>query len=598
MGAGLAKSDAQVAPQDAHPSGRLRLFVAGEGRITAHHLPDSGEVTIGSDPSCQLHVDDPSVAPRHAVLSMGPPVRIGDLGSGLPTSVHEDRVLPGHPVEVAPGDILHLGAVILMVEGRGTEPPRRILPHGYFELRLEEECNRASRYQSTFALLRIACDPSCPSAAIEEVLANSIRLVDVVASDGPNDYEVMLVDTPPEDLKLVVARLETQLAERDGKPRIGVAIYPRDGRSADALLARANGELAPRQAIADRVPSSVAMQDLYSMVERIAWSDISVLIFGETGVGKERLAEAVHKNSRRAAMPFLRLNCAALTETLLESELFGHEKGAFTGAQSAKAGLLESANGGTVFLDEVGDMPMTTQVKLLRVIEERKVRRVGALKPLPIDVRFVAATNRDLELEVQRGSFRKDLFFRLNGISFVIPPLRERVGEIEGLARALIGDACQRMGRATQPELSPEVLALLQQYPWPGNIRELRNVVERAVLLCTGDRLELSHLPAEKMSSHFAARRTAHAPAAPPGTPPSVNSMSPATAVRGAALVPAELREQLAQAERQRIVEALSRCAGNQTEAAQALGISRRTLVKRLAAFNIPRPRKRQGVGP
>src|SRR6266850_3215039 len=522
MGAGLAKTES--AP-DVQPPGRLRLFVAGEGRFATHHLPDSGEVIVGSDPGCGLHVDDPSVAARHAVLSMGPPVRIADLGSGIPTSVHQHRVLPGHPVEVAPGDILHLGGVILMVEGRGTAPPRRILPHGYFELRLEEECNRAARYQSSFALLRIACDPSCPSAAIEEILANSIRLVDVIAVGGPSDYEVMLVDTPAADLKLVVSRLETQLAERGGKPRMGIAVYPRDGRSADELLARANGELAPRQPSAEPPPSSGAMQDLYSMVERIAWSDISVLIFGETGVGKERLAEAVHKNSRRASMPFLRLNCAALTETLLESELFGHEKGSFTGAQSAKAGLLESADGGTVFLDEVGDMPMTTQVKLLRVIE--------------------------------------------------------------GLVRRLIREACQRMGRAHEPELSPEVLALLQQYPWPGNIRELRNAIERAVLLCTGDRIELSHLPAEKMSSHFAARRTAHAPASPPG--PAGPLLPPA--LRGPPLVPAELREQLAEAERQRIVEALSRCAGNQTEAAQALGISRRTLVKRLAAFNIPRPR-------
>jgi len=595
MGAGLAKTEAHSAPA-VHPSGRLRLFVAGEGRrLATHHLPDSGEVTIGRDPACDLHVDDPSVAPRHAVLSMGPPVRIADLGSGNSTSVHDVRVQPGHPVEVAPGDILHLGGVILMVEGRGTAPPRRILPHGYFELRLEEECNRAARYHSTFAVLRIACDPACASAIIEEVLANSIRLVDVVASDGPCDYEVMLVDTPEEDLKLVVSRLETQLTERDGKPRIGIAVYPRDGRSADELLARANEQLAPQTPSSESASSTGAMHDLYSMVERIAWSDISVLIFGETGVGKERLAEAVHKNSRRASMPFLRLNCAALTETLLESELFGHEKGAFTGAQSVKAGLLESANGGSVFLDEVGDMPMTTQVKLLRVIEERKVRRVGALKPVPIDVRFVAATNRDLEVEVQRGTFRKDLYFRLNGISFVIPPLRERVDEIERLARALITESCQRMGRA-EPELSPEVLEHLQQYPWPGNIRELRNVIERAVLLCSGDRLELSHLPAEKLSSHFAARRSGHTPSPMPTPVPPLSPPLPAPPLRGAALLPAELREQLALAERQRIVDALSRCAGNQTEAAQALGISRRTLVKRLAAFNIPRPRKRQGT--
>src|SRR2546425_4296097 len=402
MGAGLAKTEAQSAPE-AHPSGRLRLFVAGEGRFATHHLPDAGEVTIGRQPGCELVVDDATVAPRHAVLSMGPTVRLADLGSGLLTSVHQHRVLPGHSVEVAPGDILHLGGVILMVEGRGTAPPRRILPHGYFELRLEEECNRAARFHSGFALLRIACDPFCPSAAIEEILANSIRLVDVIAVGAPSEYEVMLVDTPPEDLKLVVSRLETQLAERGAKPRIGMAVYPRDGRGADALLAHASGAVAPPESAAMPGPSSGAMRDLYSMVERIAWSDISVLIFGETGGGKERLAEAVHKNSRRASMPFLRLNCAALTETLLESELFGHEKGSFTGAQSAKAGLLESANGGTVFLDEVGDMPMTTQVKLLRVIEERKVRRVGGAQAPPAHGGLLPAPQRRPEPGGHRG---------------------------------------------------------------------------------------------------------------------------------------------------------------------------------------------------
>src|SRR5207237_9049408 len=209
MGSGLAKTEAQGAP-DAHPSGGLRLFVDGEGRVATHPLPDSGEVTIGRQPGCELHVDDPSVAPRHAVLSMGPPVRIADLGSGLLTSVHQHRVLPGHPVEVAPGDILHLGGVILMVEGRGTAPPRRILPHGYFELRLEEECNRAARFHSSFALLRIACEPACPSVAVEEILANSIRLVDVIAVGAPSESEVMLIDTSLADLKLVSSRLPSR----------------------------------------------------------------------------------------------------------------------------------------------------------------------------------------------------------------------------------------------------------------------------------------------------------------------------------------------------------------------------------------------------
>ena len=543
-----------------------------------HQLPDAGEVTIGRDPACALVVDDPSVAPRHAALLLGPPVRIADLGSGRSTTLRQHPVEQGRPVEVVPGDLIHVGEVILMLEGRGTAPPRRILPHGYFELRLEEECHRAARYHASFAVLRIACE-GCPPPIIEQVLANSLRLVDVVAADGP-EYEVLLIDTPPRDAALVVSRLEAQLQEAGGQSRVGIAVYPRDGRGPDGLLARAGGRTLTPAPPPEPIPASGAMLDIYRMVERIAWSDISVLILGETGVGKERLAEAVHRSSRRAALPFLRLNCAALTDTLLESELFGHERGAFTGAQGVKQGLIESANGGSVFLDEVGEMPMTTQVKLLRVLEERKVRRVGALKSTPIDVRFVAATNRDLEGEVARGTFRKDLYFRLNGVSLIIPPLRDRTEEIEGLARILIAEASRRMGRRTPPGLTPEVLELLRQYPWPGNIRELRNVLERAALLCAGDRIEKAHLPLEKMSGHFAARRTTPATTA-------VASEAPAETAEN------DLRAQLVQSERKRIVEALARCAGNQTKAAKALGISRRTLVKRLSDFDLPRPRKR-----
>src|SRR6185503_6105666 len=195
--------------------------------------------------------------------------------------------------------------------------------------------------------------------------------------------------------------------------------------------ARARGETG--SPVAER--DDEGMPQLHRLVERIARGTINVLILGETGAGKEVLAERVQRLSPRARWPFLRLNCAALSETLLESELFGHERGAFTGAVTAKPGLLETAEGGTVFLDEAGELPMSIQVKLLRVIEERQVLRVGGLKPRPIDVRFIAATNRDLEVEVARGAFRQDLFFRLNGVTLVVPPLRDRVSEIEALAR-------------------------------------------------------------------------------------------------------------------------------------------------------------------
>jgi transcriptional regulator with PAS, ATPase and Fis domain len=334
------------------------------------------------------------------------------------------------------------------------------------------------------------------------------------------------------------------------------------------------------------------MQSLDRVVERIAAGSINVLILGETGVGKEVLAERVHQLSRRAAQPFLRLNCSALSESLLESELFGHERGAFTGAVQAKPGLLETANGGTVFLDEVGELDSSIQVKLLRVIEERQLLPVGGLTPRRIDVRFVAATNRDLEREIACGGFRQDLFFRLNGISLVIPPLRQRVTEIAELARGFIARACARDGQRQVPGLSREALVALQRYPWPGNIRELRNHIERAVLLCTGGTILPDHLPLE----------TVAAPSPPPSPSPPLRLVRVEEPARSpiAAPPPGDLgepvaiavRRRVAAVERERILEALDRCAGNQTLAAELLGLSRRTLTNKLNLYDLPRPRR------
>jgi two-component system response regulator AtoC len=308
-----------------------------------------------------------------------------------------------------------------------------------------------------------------------------------------------------------------------------------------------------------------AMQRVHALAERAAAGTINVLITGETGVGKELLAEAVHRASPRREGPYVCLNCAALSESLLESELFGHERGAFTGAVQAKPGLLETAASGTLFLDEVGELPLATQAKLLRVIETRLVTRLGSVRPHRIDVRFIAATNRELEAEVARGAFRQDLYFRLNGITLTIPPLRMRSDEIRYLADTFVRQICRDLGRVP-PMVPSTIIALLETYAWPGNIRELKNMIERAVLLCAGSVIGQEHLPLDKLMPSASSNRT---------PPPRI-----------------ETQELTAPNERDRIMTALAACAGNQSRAAKLLGIPRRTFVSKLDAYQIPRPKK------
>jgi transcriptional regulator with PAS, ATPase and Fis domain len=375
-----------------------------------------------------------------------------------------------------------------------------------------------------------------------------------------------------------VHQLEADLARNNIAARVGSAWYPRDGRESVALTERARGRA--HGSVFEHVDPDVVIVDdrmlgLHKLIARVASTDITVLLLGETGVGKEVLADMLHRCSKRADKPFLRVNCAALTETLLESELFGHERGAFTGAMHAKPGLFEVAEGGVLFLDEVGELLPSTQSKLLRVLDERKVLRVGGLKPKSIDVRLVAATNRDLEAEVERGNFRLDLMYRLNAMSIVVPPLRERVGEIEPLARAFARTFAGRLQRPV-PRISPSAMALLQSYSWPGNVRELRNVIERAVILCADDEIGPSDLPTDKLRSTFAIDQkqlleSRLNPAGPAGT----------------------AGEATGDDERQRVIAALEACAGNQTHAAKLLGVSRRTLITRIEKFAVPRPRKR-----
>jgi DNA-binding NtrC family response regulator/pSer/pThr/pTyr-binding forkhead associated (FHA) protein len=553
------------------PRAFLVIHVEGGDRSSrVIDLPDGVDVTFGRTRSATVHVESEKVSRMHArVRRTGEVIEVEDLGSRNGTRVNGDKIEGVRAVEN--GDEISVGPILAVVGvTSGLRRKSAIADDAAGEARLAAEVDRAMRYHRplTVGLVRVASD------TIVDAIARSLRPMDLIAEDAGDDYLVILPELARSEGATAIERLLDFARATGVEAKSASAVCPEDGTTVEALIGALRAGLrtgrAPRAAPSEPAvatgPSQPivldpAMRRVYSLVERIADTPMTVLILGETGVGKELVAEAIHKRSSRREKPLIKLNCAALPETLLESELFGYERGAFTGAERRKVGFFEAANGGTLFLDEIGEMPLALQAKLLRVLERKVITRVGGTTEVATDARLIAATHRDLESEVRAGRFRQDLLFRIGGFTLVVPPLRDRTTEIVPLAEHFVRTVAAEQGRSA-PMFTDDARDALTGYTWPGNVRELKNAVERALVLA-GDEISASELP-DKLRD--AAQR-----------------VRPATGG-------ADMRGHLAEVERAAIVAALEAEDQNQTRAARRLGLSRRALIYKMEKYGLKPP--------
>jgi DNA-binding NtrC family response regulator len=564
------------------------------------HVP-AGSAVIGRSAEADLVLPNPSVSRRHARLTIDPAeALLEDLDSQNGTCVNGRRI--GAPARLEPGDVIAVGAVTLAFH-RGTPPStgRALGTAQQFRRRVDDDLARSLRYDRPLTLVALELGRPAETAEQADIagsLLGCLRLLDALVWLDAGIVLVLLAEAGAEGGRKTAERLLAVLKSFASAARGGTATWPTDGQSADALESAALGaadSAAPGtlaaavcgptiQKVGGKtvIVSDASVIRVFALLERLGKSSLPVLIQGETGVGKEIAALALHEFASRGGR-FIAINCAALPDNLLESELFGHEKGAFSGADAAKPGLLEAAAGGTVFLDEVGELGASAQAKLLRVIETRRASRLGSLREYPIEVRLVAATNRDLEAEVAAGRFRRDLFFRLGAATVTLPPLRERPRDLPLLARALLGESCAHVGREPMM-LSARAMSALSAYDWPGNVRELKNLMEYLAATVFEPVLEPEHLP-ERLRSAAQPEPALPEPPAAPGEP---SSSAPASFRK--------LYDEIGELERARIVQALEAAGGVQARAAELIGLPLRTFFSKMKEHDIvPPPRRRRG---
>ena len=527
-------------------------------------LPEGVDVTFGRSRGATISLEHEKVSRTHArVRRTGDVMEVEDLGSRNGTRVNGDKIDGVRRIEA--GDELSIGPILAIVGvSSGLRRSSPILDAEAGELRLAAEVDRSVRYHRpvTLALMRITSDD------VLESIARTLRPMDVIAEDAGDDYLLILPELPRGDGAAAIQRALDFARASDQPATASTALCPDDGTTVDVLMSQLRSGL--RTGKLPRAETSVpdapvvlepVMQRVFTLIERIADTTMTCLLLGETGVGKEVVCEAIHRRSSRRERPLIKLNCAALPETLLESELFGHERGAFTGADRKKIGFFEAADGGTLFLDEIGEMPLSLQAKLLRVLERKVITRVGGTTEVATDVRLIAATHRDLEADVRLGRFRQDLLFRIGGFTIVIPPLRDRQREIVPLAEHFTRTCATEQGRPV-PMIAQDARETLAGYTWPGNVRELKNAIERALVLCD-DTITAEDLP-DKLRDFTQRTR----PIA----------------------IAADVRGHLADVERAAIVSALDTEGANQTRAAKRLGLSRRALIYKMEKYGLKPP--------
>ena len=560
---------------------RLALTLFHHDGIQVVPLVEGSPLVIGRFPPSDVVLRDESLSRQHARVEVADGVAwVEDLGSTNGTLVDGERIerapLPGG-AEVAFGAVS--GVVHALDAGVGEAES-----HDRFVASVHREVARARAFGRSLVVLMIRPAQASSSARWIPHVTRSVRPFDTMGSYCNDTVELLR----PESSEAEARALATALVAGSEPLRVGLAVYPDHARTAEALIACARTSLleasksrpvaAAQAVVVDErdgeqqgpVFENPAMRQLAQTAARLADSVIPVLITGETGTGKEVFAGLVGRSGRRKGQPMVVVNCAGIPATLLESTLFGHVKGAFTGATEAHAGLFEAADGGTIFLDEVGELPAPAQAALLRVLETGRFQRVGATKEVAVDVRVVAATHRDLEAMSEAGNFRRDLVYRLNAMTLEIPALRDRRDEIPSLVAVFLALANEANGREVKG-VSPEAMEALVAHDWPGNVRELKNAVERAVVIAYQDEITVDDLP-----------RRVSAGALVPA--PARNVFTGQSAEAGGA---GDLRDDLARYEAARIREVLDQVGWRREAAADRLGLPVRTLFRKMRQYGL-----------